>query len=289
MSTLNNCPSCHSTNIKGLKKYKSENLLSCNKCQLVFCSKIPSQEELKNHYEHYGRNDFLSPITVKRYQELLLEFQPYNQQNKILDIGCGLGFFLEEALIKNWKVYGTEFTDEAIDICSKKGINMFKGSLENIDFGELKFDVITSFEVLEHLQNPNDHIEILYSLLRPGGILYLTTPNFNSLNRRILKKNWNVISYPEHLCYFNKKSLNYLFQSNNLKKLRIVTHGISPGRLIKSRQKEQMDFSSSKTTDESLRNSIEENKILGLIKNLINWKLNLFGLGETLKAWYVKS
>ena len=123
MKTLETCPSCASTKIKVLHHFETENLTKCTNCKLVFCFKIPTSEELQKHYEQYGRNDYLSPITIKRYRELLQDFQPYKKNLKILDIGCGMGFFLDKAKLIGWEVYGTEFTDEAIKICSDKGIS----------------------------------------------------------------------------------------------------------------------------------------------------------------------
>ncbi len=121
-----NCLICKSDRLVNLESYSSTFLCKCKDCGFVFSKKIPTSDELIKHYSNYGRNDYLSPITVKRYNELLDYFEKYRKTNKILDVGCGIGYFLEEAKKRNWEVYGTEYTDVAIDICTSKGISMQK-------------------------------------------------------------------------------------------------------------------------------------------------------------------
>src|SRR5437764_554107 len=107
------CLICNSNKLKRLKGYESAFLIQCQTCSFVFCEKIPSEKELTDHYKSYGRNDYLSPITIKRYHELLDEFEKFRKTNKILDIGSGIGYFLEVAKSRGWEVFGTEYTDKA--------------------------------------------------------------------------------------------------------------------------------------------------------------------------------
>ena len=288
MTKRRDCPICNSDRLQEVKAYSSPLLIKCVDCALVFCAEIPSNQHLEEHYSHYGRNDYLSPITVKRYNDLLNSFEKYRTFNRILDVGCGIGFFLEEAKNHNWEAHGTEFTDEAINVCASKNIIMHKGDIEDIDFGEIEFDVITSFEVIEHLKDPLKHFQKAAKLLRKGGLMYITTPNFNSLNSRILKDKWNVISYPEHLNYFTKASLDHLMTLSGFKRISTRTEGISPGRLIKSRKGEKMDFSDKENIDENLRTSIEGNALLRGMKSVANQIMSTSGLGESLKGLYVK-
>jgi SAM-dependent methyltransferase len=203
-----------------------------------------------------------------------------------LDIGCGLGFFLEEAQQLNWKVFGTEYTDVAVEKCIQKRITTFKGDLSEINFGNEKFDVVTCFEVIEHIQDLTSFINHIKNILRPGGLLYLSTPNINSLNSRLLKQNWNVLCYPEHLSYFSKKSLNHLLTANCFQKLFLISDGISPERLIRSRKGEVVDQSTSQNKDEKLRKHLEKHYLLRFIKGFANDFLNVFNLGESLKGLY---
>ncbi|MBM77813.1 MAG: hypothetical protein CL846_04970 [Crocinitomicaceae bacterium] len=284
----NSCLICKSSILNDLVTFKAAHLTKCKKCNFVFSKKIPSQQELIDHYDGYGRNDYLSPITIKRYNELLDEFEKFRKNGKIIDVGCGIGYFLEEAKKRGWEVYGTEYTDEAIKICKRKGITMQQGKLNPNNYNLEEFDIITSFEVLEHINNPIEELSNFYKILRKGGLVYLTTPNFNSISRYYLKSNYNVITYPEHLSYYTPKTIKYLFKKLNFKTLKIETTGISITRIKTSKGLSNQAFISEKSDDEILRNKIEKNFILQVFKTIVNFFLSLMGKGNSLKGWFIK-
>ena len=223
------CLICESSRLKMLKGYERHNLCRCEDCGFVFCKEIPSEEELINHYKGYGRNDYLSPVTVKRYNELLdlfereLKRMGHSSKVSVLDWGAGIGYFLDEAMKRDWIAYGTEYTDNAVDICQRKGIKMYQGSLNAVDLEMSSLDVICSFEVIEHINNPIKELKEIWRLLKPGGLFYCTTPNFNSLLRYYLKDEYNVITYPEHLSYFTPASLNMVLRTIGFQKVFLKT------------------------------------------------------------------
>jgi hypothetical protein len=116
----------------------------------------------------------------------------------------------------------------------------------------------------------------------------LTTPNFNSLLRYKLKEKYNVITYPEHLSYYTPRTLNNLFNTCGFKKLNIQTTGISLTRLKTSSGKTSQAYISESSDDEKLRNNIESKKYMQLLKDTINFTLTLFGIGDSLKGWFIK-
>ncbi len=282
------CPVCSSKHFKSLKEYEAAYLVKCSRCKFVFSEKIPGDQELVEHYEGYGRNDYLSPITIKRYRQLLTSWRHFRKNNRILDVGCGIGYFLETAKDMGWKTYGTEFTHEAIDICISKGIKMFQGKLSKDLLGDMKFDIITSFEVIEHINNPQEEISHIRHYLRDGGLLYLTTPNFNSISRRILKSRWNVIAYPEHLSYYTPQTLHYLLRNNTFKKAATSTHGISMSRMKLSLEISEKQAVSKQSDDEKIRSRIERFFVLRLMKEILNGVLSLFYLGDSIKSAHIK-
>lgn len=282
------CLICNSERLKILPTYSIAFLCRCQSCGFIFSQSIPTPEELENHYKGYGRNDYLSPITIKRYEELLDTMEPFRKTNKLLDVGCGIGYFLEVAKKRGWEVYGTEYTDEAIRICEEKGLTMNKGKLnpENYDLGQ--FDIITSFEVIEHINNPNEELNNFHQLLRSGGLVYVTTPNFNSLLRYRLKAAYNVITYPEHLSYYTPRTLKKLFRKNGFTSLKVVTTGISLTRLKTSSGKSDQGIISENSDDEKIRTKMESKWHLQLAKRFVNNTLTLFGVGDSLKGWFIK-
>lgn len=283
-----NCLLCHSNQIKRLEAYKKNYLCECKNCDLVFCFKIPSEFEKINYYKNYSLSSYISPITIKRYNELLDNLEPFRKTNRIIDVGCGRGYFLKEAKKRGWEVYGTEFQTINLEYLTGENIKIKLGGLKLGDFKPEFFDVVTSFEVLEHINNPVEEIKIFNDILRKGGVLYLTTPNFNSLERLILKSEYNVINYPEHLVYYTKKTLNNLLVSQGFQKLKLKSTGLSITRIKTSKKMSSEKIVEKNNSDDKLRTLIEKNIIVKTLKTLINWGLNFFSIGNTLKALYIK-
>lgn len=295
-SKLNTCIVCGSVNLKALKGYEHASLTQCKNCGMVFSSANPTLQELEDYYKGYGRNDYLSPITIKRYHEILDQFESVRKTNRLLDVGCGIGYFLDVAKERGWEVYGTEFTDKAIEICESKGIKMHKGPLDPSNYSAESFDVITSFEVIEHINTPNFEVSNISKLLRKEGYFYITTPNFNSTLRYYLGPKYNVIGWPEHLSYYTPSTLEKLMKRHSLKKVFIQTTGISITRFLSSKKpataeeiREGTAFIAENTEDEKLRNKFESSKVLGFAKKTMNSILSVTGKGDALKGLFKKS
>ncbi len=280
-----NCLLCSSPCIRPLgRTYTHAYLVKCGSCGLVFCGRVPTAKELREHYSKYPRNQRISPITVKRYEQILARVEPYRKLNRILDVGCGDGHFLEAAKRRGWNVFGTELTDEAIAICRSKGITMHQGPLQSY-VPDARFDVITSFEVLEHINDGRDHVRKIACLIRPCGMFYFTTPNFDSCSRRFLGGRWVVIEYPEHLVYYTVSTIDRLLSDAGFSRCSIRTTGFSP---------QGFRCSTGAATrpghaDEGLRSEIEERVYLRVARDVVNGLLNIFRAGDTVKGFYASS
>ena len=283
-----NCLVCEAPALKPLNGFEKHHLTKCGSCGFVFCKPIPTQEELNAVYEGYGRNDYLSALTIQAYERVLDSFEPYRKTNKLIDVGCGIGYFLEVAKKRGWEVYGTEFTEEAVKICEAKGASMQLGVLNPSNYEPESFDVVCSFEVIEHINNPRVELTNFNKLLRKGGVVYCTTPNFNAVERYQLGADWNVLGYPEHLSYYTPKTLKRVFRETGFKAKKVLATGISLTRIKKSQGKSTQATISETSDDEKLRNQIAGNPLLGIAKDIINFKLTLFGVGNSLKGWFEK-
>ena len=291
------CQACNSHNIHKMENYYDiHGLMSCSNCGFVFMERIPTEHELNKYYgDRYkaiksSSHEFYSTdLNKKSYSLLLDEFEKSRKTNKIIDAGCGFGAFLIEAKKRGWDCYGTEYAQESVDYCHSIGLEkVIVGGLENKIFENNEFDVITSFEVIEHLTDIKTYLSDIKKRLRVGGVIYLTTPNFNSLNRYYERTNWRVIEYPAHLSYFTKSSLNKILTGNGFSLYKFLTTGVSfSGGL---------QFEKNNNKDKEIVPADKDYKIrklfsgsLGLIlKNIINGVLNIFSAGATLKGYYLK-
>ena len=283
------CLVCGNTNLNPIALFEKDYLVKCGNCGFVFCLRIPTMGELNETYSKYGRNDYLSPITIMRYNELLDKMEPLRKNNRLIDVGCGIGYFLDVAKQRGWEVYGTEYTDNAIEICTKKGIKMQQGALDSKNYEPGYFDVVTSFEVMEHINNPNIEVEHFNKILRPGGLLYITTPNFNGFSRHIAKADWNIVNYPEHLSYYTPKTIKWLMNLHGFKTKKILTTGVSITRIKTSLKISDQKYISPTSDDEKIRNAFEKNPFMGSVKKGLNGILSMLGKGDSLKAYFEKS
>jgi 2-polyprenyl-3-methyl-5-hydroxy-6-metoxy-1,4-benzoquinol methylase len=287
---FNSCLLCNSTRLSHVNKEKKPWLVKCRNCSFVFSEKIPTLKELQDYYVDYTDYDFVNDLTRNRYLQWIDGFEPDRVKNKILDVGCGDGIFLDQAIKRGWNVYGTEYADKWITRCSEKGIHMAKGKLNADDYEPESFDVISYLEVIEHINNPIEELSIAKKLLRKGGVVFITTPNYNSLMRYFLGTDWNIITYPEHLSYYTPRTLNLLFKKTGFEKIKIDTKGVSPGRLVTSmrtRGNEKINSTDKiRDTDQNLRIKLESNAGMRLVKNSINQILNWSRSGDSMHAWF---
>ena len=280
------CLICGSKKLMVLDSYHKDHLVKCRTCSFVFSSKKPSDEELKAFYSNYGFEGapYFSPITAKRYSELLDEFERRGSKGAIHDAGCGFGFFVETAQKMGWEASGSELSSRAVASCKQRGLKVE----ERADISSGPFQVVTSFEVIEHLYDPKKYVASIREQLDEGGLLYITTPNFNGLSRFLLKEKYNVINYPEHLCYFTQKTIHQLLSDLGFEKVWVKTDGISLGRIKTSLKPTGEALISEVSADEKLRSRLENNAILNALKKLFNKVLTVLGLGVSLKALYRK-
>ena len=165
---------------------------------------------------------------------------------------------------------------------------MHQGKLDPNNYEEGFFDVITSFEVIEHINNPIEELANFDKILRPGGALYITTPNFNSVSRLINGPAWTVISYPEHLCYYTPKTLNKLLKKYGFIKKKVLTTCYSITRHKITHQNLETKYIDKDTDDEILRNKMESIWYWSLFKRIANGILSFFGIGDAMKVLYEK-
>jgi 2-polyprenyl-3-methyl-5-hydroxy-6-metoxy-1,4-benzoquinol methylase len=130
-----------------------------------------------------------------------------SQSSGLLDIGCGNGHFLEFARSAGWKVKGIDFDPAAVQIARSKGLDVQEGSVSLLEGESSLYDCITLSHVLEHVHDPLDLLRSCHRLLKPGGVLWLETPNMNSAGRNAFGAYWRGLEAPRHLTLFSRQCL----------------------------------------------------------------------------------
>lgn len=229
---ISKCPVCKSIKKKNyLVKYDIP-IVTCEKCDLTFATKQP-----RDFDDVYSQNDYLEKsilsydknrkYRIKRFGLERIEIlKKYKKKGKLLDFGCGTGWFLEGAK-DHFESYGVEYSDNIRNwLLEKFNIKTFK-TLDNIK--QEKFDIITAFDVIEHVPDPLDLLNNLKKKLKKDGIIFIYTPNFDSMGFNYLGLKNNLLCPPNHLFYFNKKSFDYMCKKINLKIVETQYRGLDIG------------------------------------------------------------
>ena len=145
-------------------------------------------------------------ITLKRKLKLINSFG--TSTKNILDVGAGTGDFLKVCKDNSWNVFGTEPDLDARNIAAKKEIILHE-DLSKIK--NSKFDVITLWHVLEHVENLQEYISELENLLSENGRLIIAVPNYKSYDAKYYKQHWAAFDVPRHLWHFSQTSISKLF------------------------------------------------------------------------------
>ena len=144
------------------------------------------------------------------YDEALKIVEEYKPKS-LMDIGCGYGYFIEKIQNAVEYVVGSEFNPAAIDICKNKDIKLYTTNLKEVPE---KFDMITAFQVFEHVKDNKTFIEDCLNLLNEGGLLLFVTPNPDS---ELIKYNPGILELPpHHCCDISKETYEYIAKKYNL-------------------------------------------------------------------------
>ena len=126
---------------------------------------------------------------------------------RLLDVGCGNGDFLQMAQAAGWDVQGVDFDPLAVEVARKHHLDVRHGGLEQVEEYKGTYDWITCSHVIEHVHDPVKWLRGMHALLRPGGTLWLQTPNMDSWGHRKFGPDWRDLDPPRHLVLFSLSGL----------------------------------------------------------------------------------
>ncbi len=220
------CSLCSSSDASFYTNKNNFNLYKCSSCGLIFISPIPesigvyddsyfSGAEKGFGYVDYDADKEPMIPTFNKYIDILHEMGV--RGGSLLDIGAATGFFMNIAKNRGFVVTGVEFSNYAAEKGRKLGLNLITGDLISQKFPDESFDVITMFDVIEHVPNPKEIIFEVKRILKKGGVVIINTPDAESLWAKVLGKHWQLIMPPEHINYFSPKNLGDYFTENGFR------------------------------------------------------------------------
>jgi SAM-dependent methyltransferase len=201
-------------------------LVRCRTCSLVWLSNPPRPTEMPLHYtDAYHKlisaGGETSPDRWRDRKNALIQ---YKRSGALLDLGCSSGSFLSYMRNESWKLYGIEMSDECARTAEERSkAGVFVGDILDAPFARDSFDVITCFDVLEHLYEPRRVMTRVSEWLKPGGIFYVLVPNVDSAEARIFGSYWHGLELPRHLFHYSPASLKFLAESVELREVSLET------------------------------------------------------------------
>lgn len=297
------CPVCGSKHSAFLFEKPSDDgghipisIYRCFACKVVYLGSFDTcyVDDLYEYYRQYqgkSREALFSQLTAKSYLKVLELFTLHTSCKSILDVGCGKGDFVDAGLRAGWDIHGIELAQPAVEIAQGFGLPVKRLDFFSPSIKPSSYDIVTLFEVLEHLPDPIKFLRHAAYVVKPGGLVYLTTPNFDCLDRLILGMAWPVI-HREHLTYFTPQILlSAIHEKTNFTVLQCTTRNMSvqslqriksvlPGRKKTSNKSPLSVVESTSYVD--AREIIEGSRLLQFVKRGVNKLLNATSSGNTI-------
>ena len=198
----------------------NDRIVKCRRCGLIYVNPRIKREFVWQGYSDAQDTKYATQTegrlaTFQRAVRMIEQYVP--KRGKLLDVGCAAGFFLKVAKDAGWKVQGFE-PNRAL---AKWGSKQYGVSISSLDFVTAKlpansFDVVTFWDVLEHVTDPKAYIREASRVLKPGGFLFINYPDMGSIYSKIFKQKWWFVS-PVHLFYFDRRTLQQYFEEDGLR------------------------------------------------------------------------
>jgi len=234
------CPTCDSEKFENELEKDYMKIVKCDDCKLIYTNPIFDE----NNYRQIYQSDEYQELTkiydnesheyrVERFgSERVNILEKYVQKPmgskkiKYLDVGCSTGFVVEAAQSRGWEAIGIDLNPETIQFGCTRGLNLLNKSLDELTFEENSFDIISMFDVLEHLPNPKTILEQAVKYTKSGGLIFLYLPNWDSASRILMGKNAHFIWPTHHLNYYNIDTISDLIERVGLQVEYFGTEGL---------------------------------------------------------------
>lgn len=228
------CAICQKLNTKIVFTEFSINILKCKNCGHVFSS-YDADEDYDGYYGEkieFSDQFWWDQAHEKMYDDFCRRFI-VNKSGRLLDTGCGLGYFVKKVTTyPEWQVYGYEISRSAVEYAKNKlGLeNIFCGKVEESSFSKKYFDIITLWDVIEHIPDPNPLLFYLNKILKDDGLLFVHTPNIKiQLPKAKIKKllkgmnpDVHYLEAKDHINNYSVKTIKKVLHNNGFGKIEFV-------------------------------------------------------------------
>jgi SAM-dependent methyltransferase len=242
-----NCNLCNSSQYSVLyflddflldRKSVETRLVKCENCGLIYQNPRPSLEEMSlsypTNYDSYvsesklSKNSWLMNKAINYGLNKRSSFVTnHKSSGSLLDIGCSTGLFLNNMQQNSsWELKGVEINSHAAKLARDLfELDVFTGTLEEASFPDDYFDVVTLWDVLEHLHNPSASLHEIHRILKPDGILVFRVPNGKSWNAKFFGQYWAGLDAPRHLYVFEQFTLKRMLEKVGYISLQMSSRG----------------------------------------------------------------
>jgi 2-polyprenyl-3-methyl-5-hydroxy-6-metoxy-1,4-benzoquinol methylase len=305
LSEKRGCPACASTEARDRGEKNGYEILACRSCGTLYTSRVPPplSESAYDYESYYTEENLTAPdFVLKRLDEIIAEFAPYKKNNRLLDVGFGSGVVMQTAARAGWTAMGQEISGTAVAHARSLGFEVFRGELVDAKYESDSFDVVTCSEVFEHVPDPQELAFEMARILRPGGLLWATTPHGKSISERLLKLEWSLNCPPEHLQLFSIKGMKKLLTEAGFRRVKVFTEVVNPFEILHKLRKPQKNSGGEKSVEAEengegfnrTQSSYQLNEFLTkspgrtALKNIANRMIRITRLGDDLKIWAEK-
>lgn len=221
------CPTC------GADRHEQEylkdhfHIVRCLECDMVYVNPIMDEEHYRETYASEEYQEIVKELGEESHEyrlnrfgtervEIMKQFFPEGHPAmedgkgpRYLDIGCSTGFVVEAARNEGWRATGIDLNPSAVEFGKERGLDLHASSIEAFEYDH-KFDIISLFDVLEHLVHPRGILEEAISNLTDDGLIFLYLPNYQSASRMLMGKEAHFIWPTHHLNYYTIRTIEDL-------------------------------------------------------------------------------
>jgi 2-polyprenyl-3-methyl-5-hydroxy-6-metoxy-1,4-benzoquinol methylase len=230
------CPTCGSSEARHELDKDHMAVVRCAGCDLVYVSPTFDDSHYKEVYSSTDYQEIVRDLGIKshgyrterfgRERVGLMGQHLTTARPRYLDIGCSTGFVVEAARAQGWDAVGIDLNPSAIEFGRSRGLDLRAVALEDSGFAAGSFDAVSLFDVLEHLIDPVPTLRACIRLLKPGGIVFVYVPNYDSASRFLMGKDAHFIWPTHHLNYYTPVTLRDLMAREGLETVYVATEGL---------------------------------------------------------------